>query len=130
VPADHEYYTQIEEAFARGLMTPVDKNEFRPNQTLPVADAAVAFIRALGLEAVSSSHAAITEYADDVSIPIYAREALYAAQKIGLLRGDGSGAIQPLRELTKGEAAVMVDRLVEYMRADLKADYRDHIMDY
>ena len=130
VPADHEYFSQIEEAFARGLMTPVDKNEFRPNQKIRVADAAVVFIRALGLEAVASAHGAITEYADDAGIPAYARDALYVAQKIGLLRGDERGNINPLKELTEAEAAVMFDRLVGYMMADLKADYREHIMDY
>ncbi|MCL2057655.1 MAG: S-layer homology domain-containing protein [Oscillospiraceae bacterium] len=130
VPADHVYYAQIEEAFARGLMGPIDKLEFRPNQRVRVADAAVTLIRALGLEAVASAHGAITEYADDVGIPAYARDALYVAQKIGLLRGDERGNINPLRELTEAEAAVILDRLVSYMMADLKADYRERIMDY
>lgn len=130
VPAGHEYFTQIEEAFNRGMMKPVDKNEFRPNQKMIVADAAVVFIRALGLEAVASAHGAITEYSDDTGIPAYARDALYVCQKIGLLRGDDRGNIYPMKELTEAEAAVMIDRLVEYMRKDLKADYRDNIMDY
>ena len=130
VPADHTYFEQIEEAFARGLMTPIDKLEFQPNQKVLVADAAVMFVRALGLEAVASAHGAITEYADDVDISAYARDALYVVQKIGLLRGDERGNINPLRELTEAEAAVMFDRLVTYMMQDLKADYREHIMDY
>ena len=130
VPASHEYYAQIEDAFARRLMNPVDKNEFRPNDKILVADAAVAFIRALGLESVASAHGALTEFYDDDAIPAYARDALYVAQKIGLLRGDQSGGINPKKELTKAEAAVMLDRLVEYMRADLQRDYREHLMDY
>jgi hypothetical protein len=130
VPADHEYYNQIEEAFKRGLMYPADKNDFLPNQKILVADAAVTFIRALGLESVASAHGAITEFADDAGIPAYARDALYVAQKIGLLRGDQGGNIYPKKELTKAEAAVMLDRLVEYMRTDLRKDYRERIMDY
>ena len=111
-------------------MTPLDKLEFRPNQKIRVADAAVVFIRALSLEAVASTHGAITEFNDDTSIPEYARDALYVAQKIGLLRGDESGNINLLKEITEAEAAVMLDRLVTYMMQDLKADYREHIMDY
>ena len=130
VPADHEYYAQIEEAFARGMMAPIDKNEFRPNEKMVVSDAAVAFIRALGLEAVVSANGAITEFPDDTIIPAYARDALYIAQKIGLLRGDETGKINPLKELTNAEAAVMVDRFVAYMGHEIKADYREHIMDY
>jgi len=130
VPPDHEFFTQIEEASARGLMSSIDKNEFGPNRKMIVADAAVAFIRALGLESVASAHGAITGYADDTGIPPYARDALYVAQKIGLLRGDARGNIYPLKEITQAEAAVMLDRLVEYMRKDLKSDYRERMMDY
>ncbi|MDR3121699.1 MAG: S-layer homology domain-containing protein [Clostridiales bacterium] len=130
VPASHAYFAQIEEAFARGLLFPADKNEFEPNGAITVADAAVAFIRALGLESLATAHGAITEYADDTGIPDYARDALYVSQKIGLLRGDERGNINPTRTLTKADAAVMLDRFVEYMRTDLKADYRDRLMDY
>ncbi|MDR1061030.1 MAG: S-layer homology domain-containing protein, partial [Clostridiales bacterium] len=130
VPAAHENFAAIEESFNRGLMTPLSGNEFSPNAGISVADAAVVFIRAMGLESLASYHGAITEYADDDSIPDYARDALYVAQDIGLLRGDEGGNIYPARQLTKGEAAVMLDRFVEYMREELKNDYRDRILDY
>ena len=130
VPATHEQFAAIEEAFSRGLMMPMAQNRFSPNATITVADAAVVFIRALGLSSLASPHGAITEYADDASIPDYARDALYAAQRIGLLRGDGQGNIYPSRALTKGEAAVMLDRFVEYMREELRKDYRERMLDY
>jgi hypothetical protein len=130
VPATHESFAAIEEAFKRGLMAPIAKNEFSPNAGISVADAAVVFIRAIGLESLASYHGAVTEYADDDSIPDYARNALYAAQAIGLLRGDEGGNIYPSRQLTKGEAAVMIDRFVEYMREELRDDYRDRMLDF
>jgi hypothetical protein len=130
VPAAHENFAAIEESFNRGLMTPTNGNEFSPNAGISVSDAAVVFIRAMGLESLASYHGAITEYADDGSIPDYARDALYVAQDIGLLRGDEGGNIYPARQLTKGEAAAMLDRFVEYMREELKNDYRDRILDY
>ena len=130
VPADREYFPQIEEAYARRLMNPIDKFEFRPDGKVTVADAAVTFIRALGLEAQASAHGAVTEFSDDDGIPGYARDALYVAQRIGLLRGDGAGRIYPLKELTRAEAAVMLDRFVEYMMGELRSDYSDRFMDY
>ena len=128
VPATHTNFAQIEEAFRRGLFTPMERDHFVPNGNLTVADAAVVFIRAMGLQAVASYHGAITNYADDDSIPDYAREALYVCQDIGLLLGDQNGNINPAKCLTNGEAAVMIDRFVEYMREDLKADYRERIL--
>jgi hypothetical protein len=130
VGADHIYFSQIEEAFNRGLMLPTSNNMFSPNGQITVASAAVTFIRAMGLESLASYHGAITGFTDDGSIPDYAREALYVCEDIGLLRGDEHGRINPNKPITKGEAAVMLDRLVEYMREDLRLDYRDRMMDY
>ncbi|MCL2162793.1 MAG: S-layer homology domain-containing protein [Oscillospiraceae bacterium] len=130
VSPEHIYFSQIEEAFNRGLMNPMSSNMFSPNGEITVADAAVTFIRAMGLESLASYHGAITNYLDDDSIPDYAREALYVCEYIGLLKGDGAGRINPSKVLTKGEAAVMLDRFVEYMREDLRKDYRDRIMDF
>ena len=130
VGTDHIYFTQIEEAFNRGLMNPTSANMFSPNGEITVASAAVTFIRAMGLESLASYHGAITNFTDDSSIPDYARDALFVCEYIGLLKGDDNGRINPNKAVTKGEAAVMLDRFVEYMREDLRKDYRDRIMDY
>ena len=130
VPSTHVSFAQIEEAYTRGLFLPMSKNEFSPNGHITVADASVVFIRAMGLESLASYHGAITNFTDDDNIPDYARNALYVSSDIGLLRGDQDGNIHPNNVLTKGEAAVMIDRFVEYMREDLKDDYRDRMLDF
>jgi hypothetical protein len=130
VGADHLYFSQIEEAFNRGLMNPTSINMFTPNGQITVASAAVTLVRAMGLESLASYHGSLTTYTDDAGIPDYARDALYVCENIGLLKGDVSGRIYPNKFITKGEAAVMLDRLVEYMREELRVDYRDRIMDY
>jgi hypothetical protein len=56
VGADHLYFSQIEEAFNRGLMNPTSINMFTPNGQITVASAAVTFIRAMGLESLASYH--------------------------------------------------------------------------
>ena len=63
-------------------------------------------------------------------IPKYARNSVYVAQKIGLIIGDERGYLKPMEYITKGRAAVIINKYINYMREDLKKDYRERIINY
>lgn len=130
VPVGHRYFEQIEKAYKRGLISGDGNNAFNPGQPLVVADALTVFIRALGLESLAPNPAPVTLFKDNDQIPFYARKAVYVAERIGLVKGDNKGYLKPNEKLTKGRAAAFVNRFINYMRNDIKRDYRERILNY
>lgn len=130
VSIDNTYFTQIEDAFNRGLITGKGQNLFGPNESLTVADALTIFVRALGLEALAPSPVAVTNFKDNDLIPASARNAAYVAERIGLIQGDDKGYLKPNEKLTKARAATMINRLISYMQSGIRADYRENIINY
>ena len=54
-------------------------------------------------------------YRDEQDIAGYAREAVEALMRAGVMQGTGSGEFQPFRQATRAEAAVIIGRLLELM---------------
>lgn len=130
VLTDNIYFASIEDAYKRGLIAGKSNGMFYPGHSITVAEAVTIFIRALGLESLSPGTYAVTSFRDDNMIPNFAREAVYVAQKIGLVRGDDKGYLRPNESLTKARAAAMINRFLEYMRDGMRKDYRDGIVNY
>jgi len=130
VSAGHAYFTQIESAYKRGLVVGISSGRFMPNGALTLAEALTVFMRALGLESLAPAPHAATMFKDDGSIPDFARDAVCAAEKIGLVKGDGRGYLKPNEILTKGRAATLIRRFVDYMRDGIMKDYRDNFVNY
>lgn len=124
------YFTQIKEAYDRGLLSGNGLNSFRPNDSITKAEAIVAIIRALGFEKRAPAPVAVTSFKDNNSIPAYARNSAYIAQKIGLLKADSTGKMNPSKKLTKADMAVLLTDLVEYMQDGIRNDYREAIVNY
>jgi len=129
VSIDNVYFTQIDNAFKRGIIMGKG-NKFVPNEALSVADAITIFVRALGLEDLAPSPNAVTAFRDNDKIPAYARNAVYVAEKIGLVEGDERGYIKPDKSMTKAEAAELLNRFISYMCDGIKKDYRERIVNY
>lgn len=130
VSVDNIYFAQIKSAYDRGLLAGGDKNRFLPNGNITKADATLAFIRALGLEYMAPTPVAVTSFRDNDLIPVYARNAAYVAQKIGLLHGDNKGNMNPGKKLTKAECAVMLNNLIKYLQDGIRKDYRERLVNY
>ena len=130
VSIDNKYFTQINSAYTRGILDGKGKNLFGPNDSITMAEAITSFIRALGLESMASSPQAVTNFKDNDLIPSYARNAVYVAQKIGLVQGDGRGNLNPNDRLTKAKAAVMIRRFIAYMQDGIRKDYSDKMVNY
>jgi N-acetylmuramoyl-L-alanine amidase len=130
VSIDNAYYSQIKSAFTRNLLGGKGYNLFGPNDAISRADAMVAFVRALGFETLAPSPTAVTGFRDNDLIPAHARNAAYAAKKIGLLQADSKGNMNPTKKLTKAEGAVLFKSLITYLQDGIKKDYMERLVNY
>jgi len=69
-------------------------------------------------------------FRDSDDIPRYAKGPVYVAHRIGLVMGDDKGYLRPNEYLTKARAAVIINNFIDYMRNDLRKDYRERIVNY
>lgn len=130
VAVDSKYFENINNAYKRGMISGLGNGRFGPDEYLTMADAITIIIRALGLEALAPTGGVATTFVDDADIPSYARSHIYVAQRIGLVQGDDRGYLKPREYLTKARAAVIINKVINYMADDLKKDYRDRIVNY
>ncbi len=130
VSTENMYFSQINDAYKRGLISGIGMRSFGPDENLTLADALTIFIRTLGLEGMASSGGAVTTFKDNDDIPDYARSATYVAEKIGLIQGDDRGYLYPGSNLTNARAAALINRFIGYMREGLRKDYREGIVNY
>lgn len=130
VSVDSKYFANINSAYKRGIISGRGNGSFAPDDYLTMADTITIIIRALGLEAMAPSGNLMTSFVDDTDIPSYARSHIYVAQRIGLVLGDEKGYLKPKEYLTKARAAVVINKVINYLRDDLKKDYRERIINY
>ncbi len=130
VPTNSVYFNEINTAYKKGIFSGRGNNNFEPGETISLAEAVVAFIRALGLQNMAPNANAVTTFKDNDSIPSFARSSMYVAEQIGLIHADDRGYINPNDKITKARAAVMLNDLIEYMRNGISKDYRENILNY
>lgn len=130
VPLDHPYFTYVKEVYNRKIMDGINRRYFWPESTVTRAQAVTLFIRSLGFEGRAPSPIAVTSFKDNDKIPAWARNSVYIAEKIGLVKGDTYGNMNPNNPMTKGEVAAMLNRFINYMREDIIRDYRENIILY
>lgn len=124
---DYEYVKAVKE---RGIMNGVGADKFLPYERLTRAQAITTLVRAMGLEHLAPTLPFETRFNDDDSIPAWAKRSIYVADKIGLTTGLPGGYMYPNDYMTKAEAAVFMNRFINYLQEDLKRDYRDNIISY
>jgi len=124
------YFESIIKAYKRGLVNGKGYDVFAPEDFVSLADAITMFIRAVGLEIMAPNPGAVTLFKDNDRIPAYARNAVYIAQRIGLVQGDDRGYIHAEEYITKDKAAALINRFINYMRTGIQEDYRERIIDF
>ncbi len=130
VPSTRDDYKYIMAAYESGLTIGRENGHYYPDATLTREEAIVILLRALGLESLGLDTTPVTPFVDDAKISGWAKRNIYAAQRIGLISGDANGKFNPQTFVTKGEAAALVNRLIDYMRDDLQADYGRNIVHF
>ncbi len=114
----------------KGIIKGTAPGQFSPDGRLTRAQAITIMIRSLGFENLAPTPGYHTGFSDDGDIPYWARDAMYVAREIGLIKGDSFGNALPNEVMSRAEAAAFLNRFVEYLRRDIVKDYRDRILYY
>jgi hypothetical protein len=93
-------------------------------------EAFTVMVRALGLTQMGLNPTVVLPFADSGNIAQWAIREVGVAHTIGLIFPDMNGNIYPQRYITKGEAASLLNYIIEYMRNGLVSDYADQIVNF
>lgn len=118
----HPNYNYIQNIKNRRIMTGVGGNRFEANGYLTRQEAATIMARALGIERIAPNMPFQTHYRDDREIDSWAKKAVYSVSQVGIMQGFNSN-FSPRATLSKAEAAALIERLIDYIRFDLKNEY-------
>jgi len=103
----------IETLAESGITDGYPDETFRPDSTVTRAQLVLFLVRAAGLESQTAQYATKeTAYADDSTIPEWARGAVHVALDAGLMAGFADGTFRPVMPVSRAEAAVALFRLL------------------
>ncbi len=122
-------YPQIMAAYKNGLAIGRSNGYFYFDSPITRQEAIVIMLRTLGLENLGLDPTPNTGFSDDSKIAGWAKREISAAKKIGLIAGDTDGNFKPLTNVSKAEAAALLNRLINYMRTDIARDY-EYMVNY
>lgn len=94
----------VERAYRLGVVSGVQEKDglyFRPEKDITRAEAAVILNAIIGVEAPDS----VPVFADNSSVPVWARSSLYALNSAGILNGTGAGFLSPSDSLNRAQTA-------------------------
>lgn len=123
VPTDHPLYKYIMAAYDAKL---IKGNGEKFNVDVPITrqEAFTIYIRVIGLERLGVTNSPQTPFVDDHMIASWAKKEIMAGFKLGIIKGNSEGKVQPTQWISKAEAAAIINRLVEYLREEIAVDYR------
>lgn len=105
--------TEVAYAVQAGIITGYSDGTFRPKAEINRAEVTAMVVRALQLE---HKAAASTSFADDASIPAWAKEYVNAAVDKKIIEGRSGNRFAPLAQTTRAEAAVIMLRLLDQLK--------------
>lgn len=112
VPAGSYYYDAISVAKALGIAQG-SNNKFFPTSTITREDAIALALRAMNVSGNSVGVGSISDmnkFTDNASVSSYAKEAVTALIKAGIINGS-DGKINPKSTITRAESAAMIYRI-------------------
>ncbi len=113
-----------------GIMMGVGQGKFLPNQSLTKAEATTIIVRLLGFENLAPVQRYNTGFKDDASMPQWAKNSIYIAKELSLVKGTNDGFFQPQKPMTKAEVVTLLTNLIHYLQKELRYDYRERIINY
>ncbi|WP_372631955.1 Ig-like domain-containing protein [Cohnella sp.] len=102
--------SSVTEATAQGLIRGFADGTFRPGELISRTEMAVIAARALHLSEAPDSKLA---FVDANEIPVWARDAVAAVQRAGLINGKNGNRFDPRAPVTRAEAAGLIIRMME-----------------
>jgi hypothetical protein len=124
---DYAYLRAMNDA---GIAIGRGEGHFHPDAPITREEAYVLTLRMLGLGNLGLDPMPMLPYIDTYAISYWALNDINAATRIGLIAPDVYGFLHPQDYITKGQAAALVNRLVEYMRHELLRDYTENIINF
>ncbi|OPH49656.1 hypothetical protein BC351_36685 [Paenibacillus ferrarius] len=97
---------EVQVAATAGYINGYEDTTFKPNALLSREEAAVMISRILSLKGENKESA----YEDDTVISSWAREAIGAVSKKGIIEGFQDGSFKPAKDITRAEAVSLLDR--------------------
>lgn len=128
VDPEHPFYPYIKKVIELSLMNGTGYNTFGPDENLTKAQAVTILIRALGLEDITTFNLGRT-FADEADIPDWARKSIYVAEDLDIIDAEDN-AIKPNVPLSRGEAANLINRFINYLQKEIKTDYRERVVNF
>ena len=102
------YASYINKAVTAGIIKGMNENTFGLGQGVTREDMAVMIVRALKLETNITGET----FSDDLNIASYAKEAVYTLRSKGIISRTGNGNYEPKRIMTRAEAAVLINNIL------------------
>lgn len=127
---EDEAYKYIKDGVEKGIIRGASRDLFKPDDFMTKAQAITIMIRALGFENKSPTAGYYVEFSDNENIPYWAKDSIYVAKEIGLIKGDSKNRINPNETLTRAQASSMLMRFLEFLERDLQRDYRENIINF
>jgi len=91
-------------------------------------EAITTVIRAMGLINMTTNPTVVSPFIDSDAIANWAIGHVNVAYMLGIISPDAEGNLHPNRAISKGEAAALLNRLLEYLRVTLVSDYGEQIV--
>lgn len=114
VPQSAYYKDAVDWAFEFGIVKG-SNGRFLPNSSITREELAVMLYRyGEKFQIDTSKSVSLESFPDGDTASSWAREALGWAVAAGLLQGDGKGRLSPQKPATRGEVAVILERLLYY----------------
>ncbi|WP_433749151.1 Ig-like domain-containing protein [Paenibacillus amylolyticus] len=101
---------EVSQAVQEGIISGYPDDTFRPNADITRAEMAVMVADALR---VSTTGNATTSFADDKSIPVWAKNAVATLKELGLVEGMGNNNFNSKSPTTRAEAVVLLMNMLE-----------------
>lgn len=113
VPRDAWYYGWVQASVQLELAKGTSSTRFSPEKSVTRQEAAVLLVNALKQNDSDADANASTIFGDGQDIAEWAKPAVAAAYELGLIKGDGAGNFRPADSITRQEAAVLLDRVLQ-----------------
>ncbi|MBH5318306.1 S-layer homology domain-containing protein [Paenibacillus sp. GSMTC-2017] len=95
----------VAQAVKLGIITGYSDGSFRPDATITRSEMASMIAKALELKVVAGAK---TDFADDASIPAWAKAAISAVKEAGIMQGKAGNLFKPSAQATRAEAVTVL----------------------
>ncbi|MCL2500301.1 MAG: S-layer homology domain-containing protein [Defluviitaleaceae bacterium] len=128
VSVNRPEYRYIDAIVREGVAQGREDGSFHFDYGITRQEAITTVVRAIGLESMGMEPTVAAPFADSDAIAGWAMREMTVAYRLGFIEPDVWGNIRPTAALSKGEAAALLNRLIDYMRTGLAGDYADQIV--